>query len=98
VNLGKSRFKASRIMNSSLFRKEYRGSAILPLSVGSISTTAVATSRLLRPRLVSKPKKTTTPAAVRGSLSISVSNAIGDEPSTCPDAVIEAMRSRTGWL
>jgi hypothetical protein len=31
-----------------LSRQQYRGSAILPLSTGSISTTAVATSRLLQ--------------------------------------------------
>jgi hypothetical protein len=45
---------------------------------------------------VNTPKRTTASAAVRVSLSISVSSAIGDEPSTSPDAGLEARRSRTG--
>jgi hypothetical protein len=83
-------------MDSGLFRKENKGSDELPLSAGSISTTAVATSRLLQPHLVITPKRTTASVAVRGSMSISVSNAIGDGPSTSPDAGLEARRSRTG--
>ncbi len=97
VNLVKPRFKSSRIIYSSQLVKEHKRSAILPLSAGSISTTAVATSRLLQQCLVSTPKRTTTSAAVRGSLSISVRNTIGDEPSTSPDYGLEARRSRTGF-
>jgi hypothetical protein len=65
VNLVKPRFESPRIVDSSLAKKVYRGTAILPLSAGSIGTTALATSRLLQPHLVSTPKRTTTSAAVR---------------------------------
>ena len=85
---------ASHHGSEPIYKKKLKGSAILPLSAGSISNTALATSRLLQPRLVSTPKRTTTSAAVRGSLSISVKNAIGDEPSTRPDAELKARRSR----
>jgi hypothetical protein len=97
VNLVKPRFESDRIADSILSRQEYRGTAVLLLSAGSISITVEATSRPLQPRLVSTPKRTTTSAAVSGSLSIYVSNATEDLPSTSPDAGIEARRSRTGF-
>jgi hypothetical protein len=63
-----------------------------------MSIMAVATSRPLQPRLVRTPKITTTSVAVRGNLSISVSNAVRDEPSTSPYTELEARRSRTGFI
>jgi hypothetical protein len=92
----KPRFESalSRIADSSQIRKGYRGITELPLLAWSISFTAVATSHPLQPRLESTPKITTTSSAVRGGLSISVSNAVRDEPSTSPNAGLEARRSK----